>query len=187
MHDGDGVSPPEDRVGRYLYSVSRYWALAGSLILLAGATTTLVSIIGRRFQSVDAIGPVALPAWIGPIRGDFELVAMATAVMVVSSLPYCHMTRGDAAVDLIPVRSGARLRAIADIASNCLFAALAILFLWRMAVQVQILVAYGDTTMVLRLPVWWPYGPAIMSMLLLAACCVYRVVTGIGALRRITG
>lgn len=74
-------------VSRGLSWLSRQFALAGGLIMLALATMTVVSIIGR-----STIGVA--------VEGDYELVELGLAAAVFLFLPECYLRQGHVVVDL---------------------------------------------------------------------------------------
>ena len=69
---------PNNKFGRILYLISRYFAIFGGFILLTAALISIFSIFGRVVFS-------------SPILGDFELVEIACAVAIGSFLPLCHL------------------------------------------------------------------------------------------------
>ena len=78
-------------MNKFIYGVSRGLAWFGALVLTALATISVLSIVGRAFAF----------AGLGPIRGDFELVEAGTALAVFCFLPWCHLRRGHATVDML--------------------------------------------------------------------------------------
>ena len=60
---------PTDPVGRVLYKISRTIAIIGGILLSGLALLTTISITGRATS-------------IGPIPGDFELMAIGTGICV---------------------------------------------------------------------------------------------------------
>lgn len=149
-----------DPLGRALYAAAVAGAVLGGLVLSLLAGLTVVSIVGRN------VFGVAVP-------GDFELVEMGCAVAVFAFLPYGQMVRGNAVVDIFTAGAGPRTRAVLDGAGSLLYAAIAGLLTWRLALGGLELARYGETTMVLRVPLWWGFAPAVASLGFLTLVCVY--------------
>lgn len=154
-----------DPLGRVLYATAVAGAVLGGLLLSLLAGLTVVSIIGR-----NAFG-AAVP-------GDFELVEMGCAVAAFAFLPYCQMVRGNAVVDIFTAGTGPRTRAALDGAGSLLYAAIAGLLTWRLALGGLELARYGETTMVLRVPLWWGFAPAVASLGFLTLVCAYTAWRG---------
>ena len=142
---------------RWLGRLARAWAVAGGLLLCALALMTVASVLGRLIARAWPDGPF------GPIPGDFELLALGVGIAVFSFLPWCHWQGGNVAVDLVARHLPARLLAATARLGEALFAGLVGLILMQLVAGAADLARYGETTMILRLPVWWAYGPAIAS------------------------
>jgi TRAP-type C4-dicarboxylate transport system permease small subunit len=97
------------------------------------------------------------------------------AVAIFSFLPYCQIVRGNVIVDLFTTRASPRTRAMLDAAGNLLYTAIAALLTWRGALGGLEVRGYGETTMVLRVPVWWGYVPAVLCLAFLTLVCAYTV------------
>ena len=156
------VSARSERVGRALYRAATGVAVLGGLVLFALTLLSVISIVGR----------VALSA---PIPGDFELVELAMAVAIFSFLPYCQIVRGNVIVDLFTTRASLRTRALLDGIGNLLYTAIAALLTWRVALGGMEIRSYHETTMVLQVPVWWGYVPAVIFLAFLTVVCAYTV------------
>lgn len=159
-----------DALGRALYATAVAGAVLGGLILTLLAGLTVISIVGR-----NAFG-AAVP-------GDFELVEMGCAVAVFAFLPYCQMVRGNAVVDIFTAGAGPRTCAALDGAGSLLYAAIAGLLTWRLALGGLELARYGETTMVLRVPLWWGFAPAVASLGFLTLVCAYTAWCGFAKAR----
>ena len=153
-----GVRP----LGRTLHLAATGIALFGGAILFALTLLTVISVAGRALLSA-------------PIPGDFELIEIGMAVAIFSFLPYCQIVRGNVIVDLFTARAGPRIRALLDAAGNLIYTAIAALLTWRVALGGLEVRSYGETTMVLRVPVWWGYVPAVVFLGFLTIVCAYTV------------
>ena len=173
--ESNGPPPPASlrlQVERILTGVAAALAFLGGLVLVAMATITVYSIIGR------AIPPGApLLDWWVPVRGNFELVELATAIAIFSFLPYTHIKRGNVLVDFFTMRAHPRVKAALAVFANLLFSAIVLLFTWRMAIATQeILTAgYTQTTMLLRIPIWYGYLPSAIFMAFLSLVALFSV------------
>lgn len=170
----------ERAVGRAISAAARVAAYAGGVMLSGLALMTVVSIIGRRFSGL------------GPIPGDYELVANGVALSVFAFLPWCQLTRGhvtvDLLIDLLPARARAAFGLLAD-ALVALVAVVILIQLWRgfgekfpygsegvrAALGMGTKPFFPETTYELEIPVWIPYGVAVLLAALFAATALYTV------------
>ena len=134
--------------------------MLGGVVALTVAGVVVVSVLRRWLLA-------------SPIPGDFELAQIGTAVAVFAFLPYCQIVRGNVIVDLFTTRASPRTRALLDAAGNLIYTAIAALLTWRGALGGLEVRGYGETTMVLRVPVWWGYVPAVLCLALLTLVCGY--------------
>ncbi|RVT82870.1 TRAP transporter small permease [Rhodobacteraceae bacterium CCMM004] len=142
-------------------------ALIGGAVLIALVAMTCLSIAGR----------AAIPLGLGPIPGDFELIEMGMAFAVFACLPWCQYARGHARVDLFRPAFGRRGNAVLDLVADVAMALAAALIAWRLALGLDDKMSYGETTFILRWPVWWAYAAALagaVAFALVAAFCVLR-------------
>ena len=149
-------------VGRALHRIATGVALLGGLVLFALTLLTVISVVGRA-------------AFSAPIPGDFELVELGMAVAIFAFLPYCQIVRGNVIVDLFTNKASPRTKALLDGIGNLLFTAIAALLTWRVAVGGLEIRSYRETTMVLQVPVWWGYVPAVAFLAFLTIVCAYTV------------
>ena len=156
------LSSRSENVGRALYRAATGVALLGGLVLFALTLLTVISVVGRA-------------AFSAPIPGDFELVELGMAVAIFSFLPYCQIVRGNVIVDLFTSRASPRTRALLEGIGNLLYTAIAALLTWRVALGGLEIRSYNETTMVLQVPVWWGYVPAVVFLALFTIVCAYTV------------
>lgn len=174
MDDADPTSFPIP-LGQVLLRVSQGVAAGGGLILLAMTLLTLYSVVGRYLSG--ELPEVALWSWWEPVRGDFELVELGTALAILSFFPYTQMVRGNVLVDFFTAETDPRFKAAMSVFSNALYTALAFLFTWRMALGTYELMTarFQQTSMLLKLPLWWGYLAATALFALLTLVCCYTV------------
>ncbi len=149
-------------LGRALRGLSAGLAVLGGAVLVALIVMTCVSILGRALFSA-------------PIPGDFELVEIGCAIAVFAFLPYCQMTRGNVVVDFFTAGVSTRRRAALDLAANALFTLIAGLLTWRAVLGGLDLHRYRETTMVLAVPLWWGFVPAVLCLAVLTLVSAYTV------------
>jgi TRAP-type C4-dicarboxylate transport system permease small subunit len=151
-----------ERLGRALHRAATGVALLGGLVLFALTFLTVISVVGRALFSA-------------PIPGDFELVELGMAVAIFSFLPYCQIVRGNVIVDLFTSKASLRTKALLDGVGNLLYTAIAALLTWRVALGGLEIRSYNETTMVLQVPAWWGYVPAVAFLAFLTIVCAYTV------------
>lgn len=146
-------------MSRLVYGLSRALAWLGALVLTAIALMSALSIGGR------ALSPLGL----GPVPGDFELVEVGAALAIFCFLPWCHLQRGHATVDLFWNAFPAPLRRSLDVLADALMLVLWGLLVWRMGVATQDYYGNGEVSFILQMPVWWGYAAVMLPA---AAGCV---------------
>jgi len=162
---------PRGRIGRWLHRVCRAAAIGGGLVLCAAMGLTVASVLLRELSG-------------RPIPGDFELVELGCGIAVFAFLPYCQLVGGNIKVEFVTARLGARVRAWLDAAADLAFTAVAALLAWRLFLGGQDLFGYGETTMILGVPIWWAFVATVPSMALLALTAAYTTWTHLAGRRR---
>jgi TRAP-type C4-dicarboxylate transport system permease small subunit len=106
------------------------------------------------------------------VNGDFELVQMGLALAVFAFLPFCQARRGNIMVDTftgwLPLGAQRALDALWDL----VFAGVAGLIAWRLALGAADALRSGTTSMVLQMPVGYAIAACAVMAGLLAAVCV---------------
>ncbi len=156
----EAYSPSEHRIGRALFFCSYVFALIGGVIMTGLAALVVTSVTGRWLLSK-------------PIFGDFEMVALGTAISVFLFLPYCHMNRGNVIVDIFLSWAPRKVQSFFDTLGSLALAAIAGMLTWRMGIGGLDVFAYDETTYILALPLWWAYPFAVAASGLLTLCCLY--------------
>ncbi len=169
MHDEAARAAP-GRFGRAVTALARALALAGGALLLALAAMTVVSILGRALAGFG----------LGPVRGDYELVANGVALAIFWFLPWCHLRRGHVTVDLVSQRLPARVHAALGLLGDILVTLAAAVILRQLWLAFAERFPHGgealrgvlgmgsppffpETTFELQLPVWWLHGAALVG------------------------
>lgn len=153
----------EPGLGRIVHALARLSAIAGGAMLLLVAMITVISVVGRAL------------VWAGltSIRGDFELVEAGVGFAVFSFLPWAHLTRGHAVVSVFTDLLGARANAILVAVSDLLMLLAATFLAWRHAAGMLDKMAYGETTLLLRMPLWWAYAIGLPGALIFVIVAFY--------------
>jgi TRAP-type C4-dicarboxylate transport system permease small subunit len=152
---GGGAPPPGlvDRVARGL-------AIAGGLVMLAAALMVTTSVLLRWLFSSG-------------VKGDFEMVQIATAVAVFAFLPLCQLNRGNVFVDTFTLRTPARLNRFLDRLWDGLYAGFALLIGWRLIVGGLDAIGSRTSSMVLAIPIGWAIlAVGVMAFVLAGATLV---------------
>ena len=140
--------------------LSQYFAIGGGLVLCGIVIVNSLSIAGRVFLD-------------SPLTGDFELTEMGCAVAIFMFMPWCQMNKGNVIVDFFTSGLSDVRKHILDAIASFLFAVVVGLFTYRMTFGGLDMFAYGDQTMLLQIPVWIPFVPAVLSFALLFFVCLH--------------
>jgi TRAP-type C4-dicarboxylate transport system permease small subunit len=157
--------------GARLQRLTRILALIGGGMLLFSVALSLVSIIGRY-------------AFSAPVPGDYELVELTCAVAVFLFFPYTHSIGGNLTAEFFTSGLPVRWQTVLDVVHDAIFALLAALLAWRLGSGMIDKIDNGDSSILLQIPLWWPYTVAVACMWLLCAVSLWRVAACIGVLRR---
>ncbi|MEP7282568.1 MAG: TRAP transporter small permease [Rubrivivax sp.] len=144
-----------------IYGISRAMAWIGGAVLTVIALLSVASIAGRALSGLG----------LGPVPGDFELVEAGTALAVFCFMPWAHLRRGHAMVDLFWNAYPPALRRALEIAADALMLIVWGLLVWRMALATGDYRANGEVTFILQMPVWWGYAASLVPAA--GGCIVY--------------
>jgi TRAP-type C4-dicarboxylate transport system permease small subunit len=148
-------------MGAFIYGLSRAMAWLGGLVLTAMALLSVASIGGRALSGLG----------LGPVPGDFELVEAGTALAVFCFMPWAHLRRGHAMVDLFWNAYPAPMKRVLEIAADALMLVVWLLLVWRMGVSMEDYRGNAEVTFILQMPVWWGYAASLLPALI--GCVVY--------------
>lgn len=158
------------QIGRFIEWLARTMALAGGLVLTILIVLTVVSVTGRALVF----------AGLAPIPGDFELVEAGTAFAVFAFLPWCHLNRGHAVVEILTMHFSDRVNRAIEIIANLMMLVFALLICWRHWLGTIDKQSYGETTFILQFPIWWAYAASLVGavvFVIVAAWCLIRSLT----------
>jgi TRAP-type C4-dicarboxylate transport system permease small subunit len=154
-------------LGTLVERVSVGLALTGGILLLLIGGLVTASVLLRWWSSQ-------------PVPGDFELVQTGTAMVVFTFFPLCHLRGANIFVDVFTARTPARLRAGLDALWMLVYAAIAGLIAWGLALGALDTMKSHTTTMVLGLPFGWAIA---LTAALSAWLAVVVLLTAARALR----
>jgi TRAP-type C4-dicarboxylate transport system permease small subunit len=135
-----------------IYRFYRQMAVLGIVLLLLIGTISVVSICGRALIGIG----------LKPIPGDFELVEIGAAIAIFCFLPWTHLKRSHAVVDLFWGRLPHSLKRFLMILSDLLMLLVWSLLIWRMGVATAEYFDNGETSFILLIPVWYGYSSAMV-------------------------
>ncbi len=161
---------PTDRVGRFLYSITRPLSLLGGVVLCLMGVLTTVSVTGRYFFDK-------------PVSGDFELIALGTGVAVFAFLPHCQLMRENVIVDFFLSGVSKRYQAFFDMLGNLTYAVIITLMTWRLPIGGYELYETRQSTFMLGIPQWSTFPFALLCLVVLLAVCVYTTVRSYNEMR----
>lgn len=153
-----------------VYAVARAMAWFGAFVLVLLALMSVFSIAGRALSGLG----------LGPVPGDFELVEAGAALAVFCFLPWAHLKRGHAVVDLFWRVYPAPLQRVLDVAADLLMLAAWLLLVWRMGVALLDYRANAEVTFILQFPVWWGYAASMVPAVLGCGIYAWRLLETLG-------
>ncbi len=162
---GDTGTAARPGFERALERACTWLAVAGGAVMLAFTAISVGSILSRTFFG-------------SPLVGDFELTERGTAIAVFAMLPYCHLRGGNVVVDMFVGMFHPVLRRALAVLGDVLFAVVAALMTWRLALGGVNQYDFHDMSMMLQIPTWWMFVPLVVSMALLTLVCVARAARG---------
>lgn len=151
---------PGSGVERILQRLCDISAAIGGVVLVAIASMTVVSVVGRAFFS-------------HPILGDVELVQLGCAVVVASFLPYTQYRQGNIIVDFFTSGASRQRQRQFDALGTTLYTLVMVLVCWRVAAGGIAIRETQETSMLMGLPLWIPY---LLMVPGLALCAVIGLV-----------
>lgn len=138
-------------------------AILGGALFIAEAVMSVASVMGRALFNL-------------PVPGDYELVQMLSAMGIAMCLPYCQLKKGHVFVDFFTLWAPAAVKRFLDAVAALLLSGSAFFLAWRIWEGMLEMREYGETSMVIALPVWWGYIPVSPSFVLLGIAALQSFV-----------
>lgn len=152
--------PASGPVGKTIEWACAAMAVLAGLMFCAEAVMSVVSVVGRALFGM-------------PVQGDYELVQMLSAMGIALCLPYCQVKRGHVFVDFFTLWASPGLKRALDAIAALLLALCSFVLAWRIWEGMLEMREYGETSMVIALPVWWGYVPVAPAFVLLGITALY--------------
>ncbi len=163
-----GLAPKlETRIGGIIGRWALWLAVLGGLLLVALALLTIVSVVGRGASSSFGV--------LGPVRGDFELVIMGTAIAVFAFLPYAQYRRGHVAMEIATNWTSPHTKALLAMIADVLMTGAAFLIAWRLHAGLLDKIGNGETTFIVGIPTWLGYAGSAVGAWTMVAVSLYTV------------
>lgn len=141
--------------------ISRVFALIGGVLLFALIIMSLISIIGRKLYSA-------------PVQGDMELIEIGSAIAIAAFLPLAEIRGLNIKADAFTMWVSDGFKRFLDCLSHLLLFAISLLLFWRTWLQMLDYQEYGDSSVLLAIPMWVPLLCILPSLALLALCALTR-------------
>lgn len=154
----------------WLVALCRWFAVIGGAVLMAMMLMTVTSVTRRTLLGA-------------PIPGDFEMVELGSAIAVFCFLPWCQITGGNVLVDFFTMKAGPRTNHLLEALGDLVYLAIGALLFWRMIPGAMEFRAYGEQTMVLRIPIWWAFTAILPAMALLIVTTAFTLAGHLRAAR----
>ncbi len=146
-----GLTGGRGALDRAIDALCQAVTVLGGLCVFAVAVTVFVSVFGRNMRVLS-------------IPGDFEIVEIGSAVAIFLFFPICQLRREHVTVDLftnwLPEGAKRGLDAIGEL----LFAVAWAVLVWRLTVGGIESYGYQDRSMILHVPTWIAFVPAVVAL-----------------------
>ncbi len=167
-----GILPEaEALVGHWIGHGARWLAMLGGIVLTGVMLVAVTSIIGR------ALLRTGLPAFsgLGPIPGDFEIVSMGAGIAIFSFMAWAQFNRGHVTVDIFVSRLGPRGLAVLSALMNLAMTITVVVLARQLELGLEDKRRFGETTLILQIPLWWTYVGGIIGLYSFAVVSGYTV------------
>lgn len=145
-------------IDKVILLIANFLSFTGGVVLLIMVLINISSIFGRVVFGT-------------PLVGDFELIEVGCAVSIFMFLPICKLKNGNIIVDTFTLKLSKKKLMLMDLIGDTIFGLIAIFFSYRMIYGLLDMIRYKEETMLLEIPMWIPFGPAIFSLFFLSVIC----------------
>lgn len=148
-----------EKITRWLVNLL---ALIGGVFLVGMITITCANILSRVLWE--------------PIRGTFELMGYAGAIVTAFALGYTQIKKGHVAVDILVAKYSTRAKKVVHLINSFLCLLFFVIVAWQIAVKANILMKTGEVTETLQI-IYYPFTYAVaFSCLVLALVLVVELI-----------
>lgn len=170
-HRGGVLPEAEAITGRWIGQGARWLAMLGGVVLTGVMLVAVISIIGR------ALLRSGLPLFsgLGPIPGDFEIVSMGAGIAIFSFMAWAQFNRGHVTVDIFVSRLGPRGLAVLSAVMNLVMTIAVVVLARQLELGLDDKRRFGETTLILQIPLWWTYLGGIIGLYSFAVVSGYTV------------
>jgi len=133
-------------------------ALIGGVFLVAMISITCLNIFSRIFWE--------------PIRGTFELMGYAGAIVTAFALGYTQINKGHIAVDILVGNYSRRAKKVIHLINSFLCLVFFAIAAWQIAVKANILMKTGEVTETLQI-IYYPFTYAVALGCLVLALTLF--------------
>ncbi|MGY6536870.1 MAG: TRAP transporter small permease [Pararhodobacter sp.] len=170
--DAPGILPEAEAfIGKWIGHFTNLMAIIGGLVLTAVMLLAVASIIGRALSRLQ--WPIF--SGLGPIPGDFELVAMGTGMSIFLFLSWAQFNRGHVTVDIFVSKLGPRGLAWLSTVTNLIMTVMVVILAQRIGEGMASKQRFGEITQILEIPVWYGYLGGMFGLWAFALVCAYTV------------
>lgn len=125
-------------------------AVLGAVILLAAAVTVTASVVVRIVTG-------------GQIKGDFEIMSVASGIAILLFLPYCQALKAHVFIDTFTGWLAPSLNRAIDAVWLLVTAAAMSLLTWRLGIGLGEAWANNDVTVMIRIPLAVVFAAAVVG------------------------
>lgn len=157
-------------MNQLIYGLCRSMSWLGGAVLCVMALLSVASIAGRALSGFG----------LSPVPGDFELVEAGAALAVFCFLPWAHLKRGHAMVDLFWKAYPPAMQRTLEIAADALMLLVWLLLVWRMGIATEDYRGNGEVSFILQMPVWWGYAASLVPATIGCVAYAWRLLEDLG-------
>ena len=121
----------------------------------------------------SVVGRALIWAGLRPITGDYELVSIGMGFAVFAFMPWAHLKRGHALVSLVTDQFSPKVNAWILVVTDATMLVASAYIAWRLYFGTMDKFAYGETTLLLRLPLGWGYAIAMIGAVIWVVVSAY--------------
>ncbi len=152
-------------IGRFTSAL----AVLGGVVLTLVMAVAVLSIIGRYLRRSG----LEIFSGLGPIPGDFEIVAMGSGFAIFCFLAWCQFNRGHVTVDIFVSWTGQRAMAWLSMVMNLILTVAVVVLAQQHYGGLLDRIRFGETTLILQIPVKYGYWGGLVGLWSFAVVSAY--------------